>query len=105
MKDEILTLEGKELIDDTIKCFLLGYKDEQHYNKCCNNKDHDSANAYEIEIELENFEDWTRDNDLQTQDVDAYSHSYGHYVAKELLEFKDYFTEDNILKYIKGGKK
>ena len=100
MRDEILKLEDKEIVGDTIKCFILAYKNEQHYDKCCNEQDHDSANAYEIEIELENFEGWIWDNDLQIQEADDYSHNYGHFVTKELLEFEDYFTDKNMLDYI-----
>ena len=100
MKDEILTLEDKELIDDTIKCFVLGYKDEKHHNKCLNDKDHDSANSYEIEIELESFEDWVNDNNLNIIEADLFDDVEGHFTEDWVLEIEDYFTDKNILDYI-----
>ena len=100
MRDEILTLEDKKLIEDTIKCFVLGYKDEQHYNKCCNEKDHDSANTYEVEIEFTDFNEWVNDNNLNIIEVDLFDDVEGHFTEAWVLEIKDYFTDKNILDYI-----
>ena len=100
MKDEILTLEDKELIDDTIKCFVLGYKDEKHHDKCCNEQDHDSANAYEVEIEFTDFNEWVNDNNLNIIEADLFDDVAGHCTEDWVLEIEDYFTDDNVLDYI-----
>ena len=100
MKDEILTLEDKELIDDTIKCFVLGYKDEKHHDKCCNEQDHDSANAYEVEIEFRDFNEWVNDNNLNIIEADLFDDVAGHCTEDWVLEIEDYFTDDNVLDYI-----
>lgn len=106
LKNGYITLENKHLYGAIINCYYLKYQDEQHYNQCCLDGDHETALPFHVYILVDDFVMWIEDNKMNVFYEDGFDPftKYGHTQIKRTLEFDDYCIESNLRKYIYSGE-
>jgi len=87
---------------DHIESVFLKYNSEHHYQKCIDNKDHDTAKLLVVKIDTDEFEYFIESKELN-KDVFDYVDSDGHGQMVSDIELSECLTEDNLKAYITSG--
>ncbi len=104
-KNGYITLEEKHLYGNIINCYYLKYQDEQHYNQCCLDEEHETALYFKVAILVDDFTKWIEGNEMNVFYEDGFDPftNYGHTQIKRTLDFDEYCVESNLRKYIYSG--